>query len=75
MVIPAKARQAAGIGQGDIVEVKPEGDGRIVLVRMEHPKPPVPRKPRITYRKGTHAVASTGRSITTAQVRKLLNEL
>ena len=32
MVIPAKVRKEAGIGQGDIVEVKPEGDGRIVLV-------------------------------------------
>jgi AbrB family looped-hinge helix DNA binding protein len=25
MVIPAKVRKEAGIGQGDIVEVKPEG--------------------------------------------------
>ena len=42
MVIPAKARKEAGIGQGDIVEVKPEGDGRIVLVRMERPKKSAP---------------------------------
>ena len=75
MVIPAKVRKEAGIGQGDIVEVKPEGDGRIVLVRMERSKPSPPVKPRIIYRKGTHAVGSTRRSITSAQVRKLLSEL
>lgn len=75
MVIPAQVRKEAGIGQGDIVEVRPEGDGRIVLVRMERPIPSAQVKAKITYRKGTHAVASTPRSITSAQVRKLLNEL
>ena len=75
MVIPAKARQEAGIDQGDIVEVKAEGDGRIVLVRMKRPKQSAPVKPQITYRKGTHAIASTGRSITSAQIRNLLSEL
>jgi len=75
MVIPAKVRKETGIGQGDIVEVRPEGDGRIVLVRMERPKQSAPVKPKIIYRKGTHAVGSTPRSITSAQVRKLLSEL
>ena len=75
MVIPAKVRKEAGIVQGDIVEVKPEGDGRIVLLRMERPKSSAPVKPKITYRKGTHAVGSTRRSITSAQVRNLLSEL
>ena len=74
MVIPARVRKETGIGQGDIVEVKPEGDGRIVLVRMERPKKTVPVKPKITYRKGTHAVGSTRRSITSAEVRNLLSE-
>ena len=74
MVLPAKVRKEAGLGQGDIVEVKSEGDGRIVLIRMERPKQSVPAKPRITYRKGTHAVGSTRRSITSAQVRNLLSE-
>ncbi len=46
MVIPAQARKEAGIGQGDVVEVKPEGDGRIVLVRLERPKQTVPTKPQ-----------------------------
>jgi len=31
-------------------------------------------KPKITYRKGTHAVGSTRRSITSEQVRNLLSE-
>ena len=75
MVIPAKVRKEAGIGQGDIVEIRPEGDGRIVLVRMERPKPSAPVRAKITYRKGTHAVGSTQNPITSAQVRKLLNEL
>ena len=75
MVIPAKVRKEAGIDQGDIVEVRPEGDGRIVLVRMERPKPSAPVKAKITYRKETHAVGSTRKSITSAQVRKLLHEL
>ena len=75
MVIPAKVRKEAGLGQGDIVEVKTEGDGRIVLIRLERPKDSAPVKPKITYRKGTHAVGSTRRSITSAQVRNLLSEL
>jgi AbrB family looped-hinge helix DNA binding protein len=75
MVIPAEARKRAGIAQGDIVEVQPEGDGRIVLVRMERSKSGSPRKAKITYRKGTHAVGSTGRPITTAQVIELLKEV
>jgi AbrB family looped-hinge helix DNA binding protein len=75
MVIPAQARKEAGIAQGDIVAVKAEGDGRIVLVRLERPKQATPIKARITYRKGTHAVGSTGRPITSAQVLNLLSEL
>ena len=75
MVIPAQARIEAVIGQGDVVEVKPEGNGRIVLVRMECSKASVPTKPRITRRQGTHAVGSPARAIPSAQVRKLLSEL
>lgn len=75
MVIPAKARKLAGISQGDILEVQPEGDGRLVLVRMERPKRQEPVKPKITYRKGTHAIGSTGRPIASSQVRDLLNEI
>jgi AbrB family looped-hinge helix DNA binding protein len=75
MVIPAQARKKAGIGEGDVVDVQPEGDGRILLVRMERPKAKSPVKAKITYRKGTHAVGSTGRPLNGAQVRELLNEL
>src|SRR3954469_9429606 len=60
MVIPAEARRQAKISQGDVVEVQPDGDGRIVLIRLEPPKSALPRKARITYRKGTHAIGSTG---------------
>jgi bifunctional DNA-binding transcriptional regulator/antitoxin component of YhaV-PrlF toxin-antitoxin module len=75
MVIPAKARKEAGITTGDVVEVRPDGEGRIVLLRLERPAEPKPIKAKITYRKGRHAVGSTGRSITSEQVRELLNEL
>jgi len=75
MVIPAKARKEAGITQGDVLEVVPEGDGRIVLVRLERPKSHRPVKPKITYRKGTHAVGDTGQPITSEQVHKFLNEV
>ena len=75
MVIPAQARKEAGIGHGDVVAVRAEGDGRIVLIRMERPKQSTSTKARITRRKGTHAVGSTGRTITSAQVRNLLREL
>lgn len=75
MVIPVEARRASGIDQGDLVEVRPEGDGRIVLVRMERAPTSGPTAPRIQRRKGTHAVGSTRRSISSEMVRKLLNEL
>jgi AbrB family looped-hinge helix DNA binding protein len=72
MVIPAKARKEAGIQQGDVVQVEPEGDGRILLVRLEKPANRSGRKTKIKFRKGTHAVGSTGRKISTEQVRDLL---
>jgi AbrB family looped-hinge helix DNA binding protein len=75
MVIPAKARKEAGIDQGDVVEVRPDGRGRILLIRMERLKAARAVTPKIRYRKGTHAVGSTGRSISSATVRELLTEL
>ena len=44
MVIPAQARKQARIAQGDGLNVQIDGDGRLVLVRLERPKdvPPVP---------------------------------
>ncbi|MEK7675628.1 MAG: AbrB/MazE/SpoVT family DNA-binding domain-containing protein [Verrucomicrobiota bacterium] len=75
MVIPVKARKQARIETGDVVSVQPEGDGRIVLVRLERPKQLAPVKVQFFKRKGQHTVASTGRAITSEQVRSLLNEL
>ena len=45
MVIPAKARKAARIGEGDVVSVEIQGDGRLLLVRLEIPKPALRRRP------------------------------
>jgi AbrB family looped-hinge helix DNA binding protein len=73
MVIPARARKEAGIGPGDVVSVEPEGDGRIVLIRLEKPECK-PTKVKIQYRKGTHAIATVGRPITSEQVRTLLTD-
>lgn len=75
MVIPAEARREAGIGQGDLVEVRPEGKGRIVLIRMERPKEPGPVRAKIRNRQGTHAVGFVGRAISSDEVRKLLSEV
>ena len=75
MVIPAKARREAAIGQGDLVEVRPEGNGRIVLIRMERPREPGRVRARIRNRRGTHAVGFMGRPISSDEVRKLLSEV
>ncbi len=71
MVIPAKARKEAGVQQGDVVSVEPQGAGRILLVRLERPALPPPRT-KIRYRKGTHAVGTAGRKISSEEVRALL---
>ena len=72
MVIPARARKEARIGEGDVVQVRIEGDGRILLVRLDLPKEPEPAKVKITRRKGSHAVATAGRPISTEEVKALL---
>src|ERR1700751_4776353 len=63
MVIPAKARKKARIDTGDVVSVLPEGDGRLVLVRMERPKAKPRNKVRIIRRKGKHPLLSIRRRI------------
>ena len=75
MVIPARARKEARIDCGDVVEVQTEGDGRILLLRLERAKASPPVRVKIIKRKGRHTVATTGRPITSAQVRALLNEM
>lgn len=75
MVIPAKARKDAGLHTGDVVSVQPDGDGRIVLIRLERPKPPNPVKAKIIKRKGKHSVGDIGRPITREEIKKALNEV
>ena len=75
MVIPVKARKGAGIGEGDVLAVEVQGDGRLLLVRLDRPKPFQPTKARIILRKGKHSLGDTGQPITSAQVKQLLNEL
>jgi AbrB family looped-hinge helix DNA binding protein len=74
MVIPAKARKEARIGTGDVVNVLSEGDGRLLLVRMERPKPKPRNKVRIIRRKGKHSLLSTGRSISREEIFKALEQ-
>ena len=74
MVIPAKARKEARIDTGDVVNVLPEGDGRLVLVRMERPKPRTQNKVRVIRRKGKHSLLSIGRTISREEVFKALEQ-
>ena len=74
MVIPAQARKQARIDQGDVLNVQIDGDGRLVLVRLERPKdvPPVPVT--IRQRKGRHPVGDIGRPITREEIKAAWTE-
>jgi bifunctional DNA-binding transcriptional regulator/antitoxin component of YhaV-PrlF toxin-antitoxin module len=72
MVIPAKARKEARLGTGDVVSVQTEGDGRILLVRLERPKQQKPVKAKIIYRKNKHPVGDIGRPITREEIKEAL---
>jgi len=74
MVIPAKARKEARIDQGDIVSVQAEGDGRILLIRLERPKASGRVQPKIIRRKGKHPVGDLGRPITRKELKDALAE-
>lgn len=74
MVIPAKARKEAGLQTGDVVSVRPDGAGRLLLVRLETPKPTKPVKAKIIVRKGKHPVGDIGRPITRKEIKEALNE-
>jgi AbrB family looped-hinge helix DNA binding protein len=69
MVIPARARKQARIGQGDIVSVQPDGDGRILLVRLERPTARAPVKGRYPSKRQT-LVVDIGRPITREEIRR-----
>jgi AbrB family looped-hinge helix DNA binding protein len=74
MVIPAKARKEARLNTGDIVHVTSEGDGRLVLLRLEKPKP-AHDQIRLVLRKGKHSVLTGGPKVTSEQIRAALAEL
>ena len=74
MAIPAKARKEARIDQGDVVSVQPEGDGRILLIRLQRPKAARPVKPRIIRRKEKAPVGDIGRLITRSEIQNALAE-
>ncbi|MGH7977304.1 MAG: AbrB/MazE/SpoVT family DNA-binding domain-containing protein, partial [Limisphaerales bacterium] len=66
MVIPARARKQAGLDKGDVVSVEPEGDGRLVLVRLEKPKPPG-HHIRLVKRRRKHSILTGGPAVTSEQ--------
>ena len=72
MSIPAKARKEARLCKGDVLSVQPEGDGRIVLVRMEVAKRAATKKARLIHRKGKHPVIDIGRPITREEMQAAL---
>lgn len=74
MVIPAKARKEAHIETGDVVNVSAEGDGRLVLVRLERPKPKPKNKAQIIRRRGKHPLLSIGRAVSRDEVLKALEQ-
>ena len=74
MVIPIQARKLAGIEQGDVLNIQVEGDGRILLLRLERPKERPPIKVRIVQRKGKHPVGDIGRPITREEIKAALAE-
>jgi len=54
-----------------VLSVEPEGDGRILLVRLERPQsaaPPI----RLVRRPGRHAVLTGGPVVTPEQIRAAL---
>ena len=73
MVIPAQARRQARLGEGDVVSVEPDGDGRLILVRLEKPKSAA-AKIRIVRRRGRHAVGVTERVVAAEEVQKFIDE-
>ncbi len=74
MVIPARARKEARLSTGDVVSVQPEGNGRILLVRLERPKKPRPVRAKVVYRKGKHPVGDIGRPITREEITAALGD-
>ena len=73
MVIPAKVRREARIDKGDILAVEPEGDGRILLIRLDRPKQIVTNaRAKIIQRRGAYPVGDIGRTITREEIKTAL---
>ncbi len=72
MVIPAKARKEAGLSQGDVLSVEIQGDGRILLVRLQRPERSRPAKARLLRRKGTHPVLVGTREPSDEELKRAL---
>jgi AbrB family looped-hinge helix DNA binding protein len=73
MVIPARARREAGLGKGDVVSIQPDGDGRLILIRLEKPRP-IPGRITIVRRGKLPAVGISERIVTTEEVQKFIDE-
>jgi bifunctional DNA-binding transcriptional regulator/antitoxin component of YhaV-PrlF toxin-antitoxin module len=74
MVIPARARKEAGLSQGDVLSVAIQGDGKILLVRLEKPGESKPAKARWLRRKGAHPVLVGTREPTLQELKAALAE-
>jgi bifunctional DNA-binding transcriptional regulator/antitoxin component of YhaV-PrlF toxin-antitoxin module len=74
MVIPSKARKEAGINSGDVVLVEPNGDGRILLIRLEQPKPRRAANARLIRRTGKHSVIAGAPKISVQQINRILRD-
>ena len=74
MVIPSKARKEAGISTGDVVLVEPNGDGRIVLIRLGRPKAGKSANARLVRRRGRHAVIAGAPKVSTDQIKRILHD-
>jgi len=73
IVIPAEARRLARLEKGDVVSIEPDGDGRLILMRLEKSKP-VPARIRILRRRGRHAVGVTEQLVSSENVQKFIDE-
>jgi bifunctional DNA-binding transcriptional regulator/antitoxin component of YhaV-PrlF toxin-antitoxin module len=74
MVIPAQARKKARIGQGDVVSVQPEGDGRILLIRLERPKPVAKSRAKLVKRNGRHSLIVGGPKIGVERILQVMRD-
>ena len=73
MVIPAQARRLAQLESGDVVSVEPDGEGRLILVKLEKPRLR-PGKIKIVRRRGKHPVGISERPVSTSEAQKFIDE-